>query len=143
MKTPEYLILIGGVLHFLTLIASAMVPKTLDWKGELAKLIPFLRTLFWVYGAFIVLTIIAFGVLSLLNFRTLGADNPTLLARSVCAFIAIFWGARLVVALFVFDASEYLTTWHFKLGYHALTATFLYQTATYGYCAFAPATNLN
>jgi len=30
-----------------------MVPKTLDWKGELAKLMPFLRTLFWVCGAFI------------------------------------------------------------------------------------------
>jgi hypothetical protein len=41
------------VLHFFTLIASAMVPKTLDWKGELAKLMPFLRTLFWVCGAFI------------------------------------------------------------------------------------------
>jgi len=46
------------------------------------------------------------------------------------------------VALFVFDASEHLTTCYFKLGYHALTATFLYQTAAYGYCAFAPATNL-
>ena len=118
MITKEYLILFGGVLHFLTLIASAMVPKTLDWKGELAKLMPFLRTLFWVYGAFIVLTIIAFGVLSVLHFRELGSDNPTLLARSVCAFLAIFWGVRLVVALFGFDVSEYLTTWYFKLGYH-------------------------
>ena len=135
MITNEYLILFGGVLHFLTLIASAMVPKTLDWKGELAKLMPFLRTLFWVYGAFIVLTIIAFGVLSVLHFRELGSDNPTLLARSVCAFIAIFWGVRLVVALFIFDAREFLTTWYFKVGYHLLTVTFIYQTAAYGYCA--------
>ena len=133
MKTPEYLILIGGVLHFLTLIASAMVPKTLDWKGELAKLIPFLRTLFWVYGAFIVLTIIAFGLLSVLHFRELAAGDS--LARSVCAVIAIFWGVRLVVALFVFDASEFLTTWYFKVGYHLLTVTFIYQTIAYGYCA--------
>ena len=133
MKTPEYLILIGGVLHFLTLIASAMVPKTLDWKGELAKLIPFLRTLFWVYGAFIVLTIIAFGVLSVLHFRELATGDG--LVRSVCAFIAIFWGMRLVVALIVFDANEFLTTWYFKVGYHLLTATFIYQTVAYGYCA--------
>ena len=133
MKNPEYLILIGGVLHFLTLIASAMVPKTLDWKGELAKLIPFLRTLFWVYGAFIVLTIIAFGLLSVLHFRELAAGDS--LARSVCAFIAIFWGVRLVVALFFFDASEFLTTWYFKVGYHLLTVTFIYQTVAYGYCA--------
>ena len=133
MKNPEYLILIGGVLHFLTLIASAMVPKTLDWKGELAKLIPFLRTLFWVYGAFIVLTIIAFGLLSVLHFRELAAGDS--LARSVCAFISIFWGVRLVVALFFFDASEFLTTWYFKVGYHLLTVTFIYQTVAYGYCA--------
>ena len=135
MITNENLILLGGVLHFLTLIASAMVPKTLDWKGELAKLMPFLRTLFWVYGAFIVLIIIAFGVLSLLNFRTPGADNPTLLARSVCAFIAIFWGVRLAVQLFIFDVREFLTTWYFKVGYHLLTVTFIYQTVAYGYCA--------
>ena len=134
MKNPEYLILIGGVLHFFTLIASAMVPKTLDWKGELAKLIPFLRTLFWVYGAFIVLTIFAFGVLSVLYPKELASGGN--LARGVCAFIAIFWGVRLVVQLFVFDASEFLTTWYFKLGYHVLTATFIYQTAAYSYCAF-------
>ena len=88
MKTPEYLILIGGVLHFLTLIASVMVPKTLDWKGELAKLIPFLRTLFWVYGVFIVLTIIAFGVLSLLNFRELAGGET--LARALPSSGAAF-----------------------------------------------------
>ena len=134
MKNPEYLILFGGVLHFFTLIASAMVPKTLDWKGELAKLMPFLRTLFWVYGAFIVLTILAFGVLSVLHPKELASGEG--LARGVCAFIAIFWGVRLVVALFVFDASEFLTTWFFKLGYHVLTVTFIYQTIAYGYCAF-------
>jgi len=125
---------LGGVLHFFTLIASAMVPKTLDWKGELAKLMPFLRTLFWVYGAFIVLTIFAFGLLSVLYWKELASGEG--LARGVCAFIAIFWGVRLVVQLFVFDASEFLTTWYFKLGYHVLTVTFIYQTAAYGYCAF-------
>ena len=134
MKNSEYLILLGGVLHFFTLIASAMVPKTLDWKGELAKLMPFLRTLFWVYGAFIVLTIFAFGLLSVLYPKELASGEG--LARGVCAFIAIFWGVRLVVQLFVFDASEFLTTWYFKLGYHVLTVTFVYQTVAYGYCAF-------
>ena len=92
MSTKEILILIGGGLHFLTLIASAMVPKTLDWKGELAKLIPFLRTLFWVYGIFIVLCIVSFGVISFVNYRAL-AGGTTLEARSICAFISIFLGS--------------------------------------------------
>lgn len=135
MTTIEILILVGGVLHFLTLIASAMVPRTLDWKGELAKLSPFLRRLFWVYGVFIVLTIAAFGVLSAVNYRELAAGGT--LARSVCTFVAVFWGLRILVQLFVFDASEYLTTWFYKAGYHCLTLVFLYQTAVYGYCAFA------
>ena len=135
MKTNEILILVGGVLHFLTLVASAMVPKTLDWKGELQKLIPFLRTLFWVYGVFIVLTILALGVISIVNYRAMAAGER-LEARSICAFIAIFWGARLVVQLFFFDAGEYLTNWFLKAGYHALTLTFIYQAMAYGYCAF-------
>ncbi len=135
MTTNEILILIGGGLHFMTLIASAMVPKTLDWKGELGKMIPFLRTLFWVYGVFIVLTILAFGVMTFVNYKALVAGE-SLEARSICAFISIFWGARLVVQLFFFDASEYLTSWFLKAGYHVLTATFVYQTVAYGYCAF-------
>ena len=92
MKNPEYLILFGGVLHFFTLIASAMVPKTFDWKGELAKLMPFLRTLFWVYGAFIVLTILAFGVLSVLHFRELAGGET--LARSLPSSGACDWWWR-------------------------------------------------
>ena len=135
MNTNETLILIGGGLHFLTLIASAMVPKTLDWRGGLAKLIPFLRTLFWVYGAFIVLTILAFGIISLVNYKAMAAGE-SLEARSICAFIAVFWGARLVVQLFVFDAGEYLTNRFLKVGYHSLTLTFAFQMFAYAYCAF-------
>ena len=135
MSTNEILILTGGALHFLTLIASAMVPKTLDWKGELGKLMPFLRTLFWVYGVFIVMTILAFGIISIVNYKAM-ASGESLEARSICAFIAVFWGARLIVQLFFFDASEFLTNWFLKCGYHTLTIIFLYQTVAYGYCAF-------
>ena len=46
MKTVEVLIVIGSILHFLTLIAAALVPGKLNWKEELAKLAPFLRSLF-------------------------------------------------------------------------------------------------
>ena len=36
----QFLILIGGVLHFGILLASAAVPQVLDWPKELAKLDP-------------------------------------------------------------------------------------------------------
>ena len=139
MKTTELLILIGSLLHFSTLIAAVMVPGKLNWKGELAKLAPFLRRMFWVYGAFIFLCITSLGVISAVNYSELTAGGT--LARSFCAFTAVFWGLRLLTQFFVFDASEYLTNWFYKAGYHGLTLVFIYQVAVYGYFAFAPGLN--
>lgn len=135
MTSNETLIIIGGLLHFLTMIASAFIPKTLDWKGELGKIIPFLRILFWVYGFFVVMTILAFGIISVVNSEAM-ASGKSLEARSICAFISIFWGARLIVQLLFFNASEFLTNWFLKTGYHGLTLIFIYQTVVYGYFAF-------
>lgn len=136
MKTTELLILVGSLLHFSTLVAAAMVPGKLNWKEELAKLSPFLRRMFWVYGAFIVLCITSLGVISAVNYSELAAGG--ILARSFCAFTAVFWGLRLFVQFFVFDASEYLTSWVYKAGYHGLSLVFIYQVGVYGYFAFAP-----
>ncbi|HSI64461.1 MAG TPA: hypothetical protein VLE43_15135, partial [Candidatus Saccharimonadia bacterium] len=65
--TLKNLLLLAGVGHFGILAASALVPKVLDWKTALKTLPPFLRTLFWVYGVFIVLTIIGLGTLTLFH----------------------------------------------------------------------------
>ena len=90
-------LIIGGVLHFVILIASALTPRVLDWRANLASLHPFLRRLFWVYGSFIVLVVISFGTLTLLRADELASTLP--LARSVCAMIALFWLARLAVTV--------------------------------------------
>ena len=127
MKT---LLLIGGVLHFVILIASALAPRVLDWRANLAALHPFLRRLFWVYGCFIVLVIISFGALTLVNADELVSGAP--LSRSVCAMIAIFWLARLAVQFFVFDARPFLTTTFLRLGYHGLTLLFTALVFIYG-----------
>ena len=127
MKT---LLLIGGALHFVILIASALAPRVLDWRANLAALHPFLRRLFWVYGCFIVLVIISFGALTLVNADELVSGAP--LSRSVCAMIAIFWLARLAVQFFVFDARPFLTTTFLRLGYHGLTLLFTALVFIYG-----------
>ncbi len=129
MKT---LLIIGGLLHFLILIASALTPCLLDWRGNLATLHPFLRRLFWVYGAFIVLMIVSFGTLTLLQADALASAAP--LARSVCAMVAIFWLARLAVQFFVFDARPFLTNAFRRVGYHGLTFLFSALVFIYG-CA--------
>lgn len=124
------LLIIGGLLHFVILIASGLTPRLLDWRGNLATLHPFLRRLFWVYGAFIVLMIISFGTLTLFKADELASATP--LARSVCAMIAIFWLARLGVQFFVFDARPFLTTAFRRVGYHGLTFLFSALVFIYG-----------
>lgn len=132
----EYAILVGGLLHFGILIASALVPQVLDWRKSLATLDPLSRQLIWVHGAFIVLVIIALGLLASVFPGELAAGTP--LARGLCLFIGGFWGARLAVQFFVFDAKPFLRNFWLKFGYHTLTVVFLYHTAVFGYAAFAP-----
>jgi len=123
------LLLIAGLMHFGILIASALVPKVLDWRGELRKLPPLFAQLVWVHGGFIVLTIFGLGAISVLNAAALASG--TLLARSLCGFIALFWGTRLAVQFFYFEATPYLTRLYLKLGYHALTIVFVCLTMIY------------
>ena len=127
------LIFFGGILHIGILLASAAVPQALDWKESLSGLDQLLRQLIWVHGAFIVLVIIGFGVLSLVFAEELTSGSP--LARGVCAFIALFWASRLGVQIFVFDAKAHLNSAVVRVGYHGLTGVFVYHTVVYGLAA--------
>ena len=135
--TLATLILLAGVAHFGILFASALVPRVLDWRGELAHLNPLSRHIVWTHGAFIVLTLVAFGAISLANPAELAAGS--LLARWFCGFVAVFWLARLALQLFVFDARPYLTRTFLKLGYHGLTLVFAFLGTVYAWAALWPA----
>ena len=130
------LIELGGLVHFAIVVASALTPGVLEWRRHLVNLPLLLRQLFWVYGSFIVLVIVSFGIISLAHASALASGDP--LARSVCALIAIFWAARLVVQWFVFDATPFLTNALLKLGYHTLTLAFITLTLIYGRAAIHP-----
>lgn len=133
MNSLSTWIQIGGMLHFGILIASALVPQVLDWRGELRKLPRLFGQLVWVHGAFIVLTIAGFGVLTTCHADELASG--TRLARGICGFISLFWGARLAVQFFYFDASPHLTRAILKIGYHGLTIVFVYLTAVFAWAA--------
>ncbi len=78
-----------GAAHFVILFASFQVPYRLHWKQDLQKLIPFNRKLLWVQGGFTVLTIIAFGTLTLvLHTELLRGDRAAL---GLACFIGIYW----------------------------------------------------
>ncbi len=136
MVSLPQLIVIGGILHFSLLMAGIAVPRVLDWRKSLKGLDPLSREIIWVHGAFIVLVLIAFGVLSVVYSTELAAGSP--LARGMCGFIAIFWAVRLVVQFFVFNARPHLTSLLRRVGYHALTIVFTYHAVIYSLAAFLP-----
>jgi hypothetical protein len=127
--TLPLLIATGGVCHFGILVASFLTPKVLDWRTQLRLLNPLCRHVVWTHGAFIVLVIVGFGAVSLGLAPDLAAGTP--LARSVCAFIGIFWLSRLMVQLFIFDARPFLTTRFLTIGYHGLTVVFTCLSSVY------------
>lgn len=127
-----HLIRWAGAAHFGVLVASSLVPGRLRWTAELAGLPRILRQLFWVYGGYIVLSITAFGLISLLNAHELTAGSR--LARSFCAFVAVFWSIRLSLQA-ALDVRPHLTAWWMRLGYHALTLVFASFVLIYGYAA--------
>jgi len=135
MDSLELALYTGGVMHFGILIASALTPFALDWNKLLAPLPKLLRQMFWVYGAFIVLVIISFGTLTVMHAPAMAAGDA--IGRSLCAVIAIFWGLRLAVQFFVFDAKPFLTRWIWKAGYHLLTVVFIAMVVIFTWGAVA------
>src|SRR5690348_14499545 len=94
-ETLPTLITLSGIGQLCVLVASALVPMRLNWKRELAGLSRLHRQMYWVYGGYVVLAIVAFGLISLFNARELDADSG--LARGVCGYVAVFWGVRLAL----------------------------------------------
>ncbi len=129
----KLLLQLAAAVQLLILIASALTPRVLEWRKNLAVIHPFLRKLFWVYGVFIVMVIIAFATLTFRHVDAMAAREPV--ARSLCAFIAIFWGARLFVQFAIFEPQPFLTNWIYHIGYHALTVIFAFLVLVYGKAA--------
>ena len=130
------LIFVGGIGQLSVLVAAALVPFRLHWRAELRSLSRLHRQMHWVYGGYVVLSMIAFSLISMLNARELAAGSG--LARGFCFYVAVFWGVRLALQA-VFDVKEHLTAWWLRLGYHALSVLFVCLTVLYGWAALHPA----
>ena len=131
----EGLIRFGGVLHLSLMIAGAMAMRVLTWRTELRPLCNLSRHMIWTHAAFVEMTVVAFGLISLFNADLLSSGHR--LARWFCGFVAFFWSSRLVVHFFVFDARAHLSNRFLTLAYHAMATVFVYLTAVYAYAALA------
>jgi hypothetical protein len=126
------LIFVAGVGQFGVLIAAALVPFRLNWRDELRGLSRLHRQMYWVYGGYVILSIVAFATLSIVNSRELASGSG--LARGVCAYVAVFWGIRVALQA-VFDVKGHLTAWWLKVGYFVLTLMFTAFTIVYAWAA--------
>jgi hypothetical protein len=135
----SFLLEIAGVLHLGLLSAGAAMPRAVSLRAHLAGLPPFIRRLFLVYYGFIAMVLVGFGAMTFFCASAL-ADGGTL-ARALCAFLAIFWTVRLVVAACVFDVRPYLTTRFYRVGYQATNVVFVYLVLVYAFAVWKGGTS--
>jgi hypothetical protein len=120
---------LAGVGHFVILIASFQVPFRLNWKEDLRQLMPFNRKLLWVQSGFTVLTILAFGTLTLaLHAELLRGDRAAL---GLACFIGTYWTARILVDAFYFSQADWPKGRQFIVGHVLLTSLFCALAASY------------
>jgi alginate O-acetyltransferase complex protein AlgI len=119
---------LAGIGHFCVLIASFQVPGKLGWKEDLQKLASFNRKLMWVHGGFAVLTIIAFGTLTLaLHAELLRGDRAAL---GLALFIGVYWALRIAVDFLYYDHTDWPRGRGFVFGHILLTSLFAFLAAT-------------
>jgi hypothetical protein len=125
----DLILWLAGAGHFVILAASFQVPSRLRWKDDLAQLMPFNRKLLWVQSSFTVLTIIAFGTLTLaLHAELLRGDRA---AMGLACFIACYWTARILVDVFYFSHEDWPKGRQFLVGHILLMCLFVSLAISY------------
>lgn len=136
IETLTTLLWLAGVGQLCVLIASALVPARLKWRDEFQKLSPLHRQMYWVYGGYVVLSIVAFGLISLSCAAELASGEK--LARAFCLYVACFWTIRLCLQA-VLQVKEHLTAWWLRAGYYTLSVLFAAFSLVYGWAALGRA----
>jgi hypothetical protein len=125
----DLILWLAGAGHFVILLASFQVPSRLGWKQDLGQLLPFNRKLLWVQSGFTVLTIIAFGTLTLaLHGELLRGDRAAL---GLACFIGSYWTARILVDAFYFSHEDWPKGKQFVVGHILLTSLFTALAGSY------------
>jgi hypothetical protein len=131
------LVILAGVAQIGIALGSLAIPRVLRWREDTAKLTRLTRQVFWTYAGYIWATNVCLGLVSALAPASL--LDRTLLARAVCGYAAAYWGARLVIQFAVFDRSVAAGSVALLAAEAALSGSFLYLAATYGYLALGGA----
>lgn len=125
---------LAGCVQLAIALASLAIPRELGWREETKRLEPLTHEVFWTYAAYIWATNVALGLVSLLAADELAGG--TILARAICGYALLYWGARLVIQLLCFGKHAPSGA-RFVVAEGALTLAFVALTATYGWASLA------
>lgn len=118
-----------GISTLLLAAGSPFIPRIFNWREDTAKLQPLTRHIFWTYAVYIWAAHILFGLVSALAPSWLLDGTP--LARCVCGFMGLWWGARLVLQ-FTGISKHRPPGWMPRLGEAALVLHFAGCAFVYG-----------
>ena len=130
---PTLILKLTALTYLGLLAAGLLMPGVVGLRQHISALPKFIRQLFWVYYAFIGLSLICFGLGTFVLADQLAAGTP--LARAVCGFLALFWTMRFVAGTFVFDLRPYLTNRWRRAGLTAANLVFTCLPIVYGWLA--------
>jgi hypothetical protein len=131
-------VVLAGVGQLILVVASAVIPRCLDWKGPLAVLPLLMRQLFWTYAAYILGMHLFFGLISVFGTHLL-LDGSTQ-AAILCGLMMTWWRVRIGLQFFCFDRKGIPQTRFNILAEVLLVSLFLFLSIIYGMGLF---TNLN
>lgn len=129
-RALSILVWILGVAQFCILFASFQVPTRLRWKEELSRLSSLNRKVMWTYGAFIVYTIVSFGVLTMVLRKDILAGTTAGIAISTVIFL--WWGLRLLTDAFYFKKEDWPEGPFMQIGHTMLNCLFTFVFSGYG-----------
>lgn len=122
---------IVGFIMFGIVLLNFAVWKKYQWKQEIQKLTVLTRQVFVVHSFYIMLSVAAFGAMSLFFPQTLVERSE--LAMIVLVFLVIFWVTRLIAQLFYYDASLWRGHRFNTFIHVTFTGVWAYFTGVYGW----------
>ena len=116
-------LVVAGFTHFGVLLAGIQAPAQLNWKEEIPRMSKFNQKIMVIYYLFTGFTIVMFGSLTLFLRDEIFNQEPV--ASLLALVIGIWWSARILVDMFVFDHEDWPDGKQFIIGHIVLTSGFV------------------
>ena len=126
--TTKNLVLLAGSLHFCQLPAAFVAPNALNWKEELKRLSPLNGRIYIVIALAITFVGLGLGAVVLIGAGDIASGSR--LGIALCLFLAIFWGYRAAVQVFLYSKIWIGGSFGW-LTHHGLTALLVFMSGLY------------